>query len=42
MKCETDEAKLASESNIREVLSIAEELRTKNGEQAATVEELKR
>ena len=42
MKHESDEAKLASESNIREVLSIAEDLRTKNAEQAATVEQLKR
>ena len=42
LKCESDEAKLASESNLREVLSIAEELRTKNTEQADTVEKLKR
>lgn len=42
LKCESDEAKLASESNIKEVLSIAEDLRTKKAEQAATIQELKR
>lgn len=42
LKCESDEARLAGESNLREVLSIAEDLRTKNAGQAATVEELKR
>ena len=42
MKRESEEAKLASESNIKEVLSIAEDLRTKKAEQTATIQELKR
>ena len=33
---------MASEANIKEVLNIAEDLRTKKAEQAATIEELKR
>lgn len=33
---------MASETHIKEVLSIAEDLRTKKAEQASTIEELKR
>ena len=42
MKRESEEAKVASETHIKEVLSIAEDLRTKKAEQASTIEELKR
>lgn len=42
LKRESEEAKVASETHIKEVLSIAEDLRAKKAEQATTIEELKR
>ena len=42
LKRESSEAKAASEANIKDVLSIAEDLRTQKAGQAATIEELKR
>ena len=42
LKRESEEAKLASEANIKEVLSIAEDLRIKKAEQTIAFEELKR
>ena len=42
LKRESEEAKAASEIHIKEVLSIAEDLKTKEAEQASTIEQLKR
>ena len=42
LKQESDEARVASEANLKEVLGIAEELRVKNAEQSATIEQFKR
>ena len=42
LKRESEEAKVASEVNIKEVLTIAEDLRTKKAEQEATISELTR
>ena len=42
LKQESDEARVASEANLKEVLDIAEELRVKNAEQSATIEQFKR
>ena len=42
LKKDSDEAKAASEANIKDVLNIAEDLRAKKAEQAATIEELRR
>ena len=42
LKRESEEAKVASETHMKEVLSIAEELKTKEAEQASTIEQLKR
>ena len=42
MKRESEEAKVASETHIKEVLSIAEDLKAKEAEQASAIEQLKR
>jgi ribosomal protein S21 len=42
LKRESEEAKVASETHIKEVLTIAEELKAKEAEQASTIEQLKR
>ena len=42
LKRESEEAKVASETHLNEVLGIAEDLRTKKAEQNATIEEIKR
>lgn len=41
LKRESEEAKVASETHIKEVLSIAEDLKAKEAEQASAIEQLK-